>query len=164
MELIKGNVKVEWVRLGEGYDGDYDPSDPEDVELLRFDVSVQNPETLEWEEPRDSSYCTLFPTDSPEEQQQKALELIMFNIYDHASAGLSIKRRCEELSWIDPYWVNDYLFIAFSGDTAVGVHEGVWSLERISVKHGVPLDGLRVERWPRDEAKHEYPELFEEAS
>ena len=38
-ELIKDRVKVEWVELGEGWWGDYDPDDPMDEELLRFDVS-----------------------------------------------------------------------------------------------------------------------------
>jgi hypothetical protein len=30
--------RVEFVQLGEGYSGDRDPTDPEDAELLRFDV------------------------------------------------------------------------------------------------------------------------------
>ena len=37
--ITRGVVKIEWVNLGEGYDGDYDPENPDDVNLLRFDVS-----------------------------------------------------------------------------------------------------------------------------
>ena len=39
MEIIEGNYKVEWVALGEGIQGEYHEDDPNDVELLRFDVS-----------------------------------------------------------------------------------------------------------------------------
>ena len=36
--LIKGNRKVDLWQAGEGWNGDYDPDDPNDVELWRFDV------------------------------------------------------------------------------------------------------------------------------
>lgn len=36
-----GMVKVEWTDLGEGLSGDYDPSDPEDISLLRYDAWVR---------------------------------------------------------------------------------------------------------------------------
>ena len=38
----RGPVRVAWVCLGEGYNGDYDPKNPEDELLLRFDVAVKN--------------------------------------------------------------------------------------------------------------------------
>jgi len=38
-EMIRDNIMVEWVELGEGLCGDYNPDDPDDIELLRFDVS-----------------------------------------------------------------------------------------------------------------------------
>jgi len=38
MNLIKNNIMVEWVELGEGLSGDYNPDDPKDIELLRFDI------------------------------------------------------------------------------------------------------------------------------
>ena len=31
-------LQVDWTNLGEGLHGDYDPDDPEDVNLLRFDT------------------------------------------------------------------------------------------------------------------------------
>ena len=37
-EVIRGDRKVEWVDIGEGWNGDYDPDDPDDTALLRFDV------------------------------------------------------------------------------------------------------------------------------
>jgi len=103
MELIKNNVKVEWVELGEGFSGDYDPDDPDDVELLRFDVSVLIDK--EWVDPGDASYCTLFPVNESDEIKMKALKLIMDEVYEWASQGYSVKKLCERLSWINPEWV-----------------------------------------------------------
>jgi hypothetical protein len=44
-ELIRGRVRVEWVELGEGWNGYYQEDDPDDEELLRFDVSWWLPDT-----------------------------------------------------------------------------------------------------------------------
>ena len=104
-ELIRGNVKVEWVELGEGYDGDYSPIDPEDRELLRFDVSRRTANG-EWEAVEDASYCTLTPADTPEDVQRALLALLMDEVYDPVEAGQSIKKLCERLSWIEPDWRN----------------------------------------------------------
>ena len=102
MELIRKNIKVEWVDLSEGYFGDWDPDDPEDQSLLRFDISRL--ENNEWTEIFDASYCTLFPADSSNQLKSKALKHIMNYIYSNASDGQSIKRDCEKLSWIEPSW------------------------------------------------------------
>ena len=37
MALTQDNYRVEWVDLGEGLSGEYDPSNPDDVAMLRFD-------------------------------------------------------------------------------------------------------------------------------
>lgn len=102
--LIDGAYKVEWVNLGEGKDGDYDPNDPEDVELLRFDVSF-NGELVS-----DGSYCTLMPVRTSEYVLRKGLERIMDAIKDKCSKGdciESCKKVFEELSWIEPKWFED---------------------------------------------------------
>lgn len=97
-QLIKDNVMVGWTELGEGIDGDYNPGDPEDVELLRFDVSrLVNGE---WEAIDDASYCTQVPVSATPEQRTKGLQLIMDEVYEWASQGYSIKKPCERLSWI----------------------------------------------------------------
>lgn len=108
MELIKNDVKVEWEELGEGISGDYNPDDPEDVELLRFSIFL-NSRTEGWQYIEDSSYCTNFPVSAPYEVKVKGLELIMDRVYERAHAGLSIKRICEELSWISPQWVEEVM-------------------------------------------------------
>jgi len=97
-ELIRDNVKVEWVELGEGIDGDYNEDDPNDIELLRFDVSrLVNGE---WEMIDDASYCTQVPVSATPEQRAKGLEWIMSEVYNGASEGYSIKKICEVMSWI----------------------------------------------------------------
>jgi len=107
MELIKENVKVEWVELSEGLNGEYNPENLDDVELLRFDVSRK--ENKEWVEIPNASYCTIFPVSATDKQKQEALECIMAEIFDHANAGFEIKRTCERLSWIDLSWVNSQI-------------------------------------------------------
>lgn len=97
-EIIKGNIKVEFVAIGEGLLGEYNPDDPDDVELLRFYVSRQHGD--DWEDVCDASYCTLLPVSSSNERKQRELEKIMDEVYEPASRGDSIKKICERLSWI----------------------------------------------------------------
>lgn len=106
MELVLGKVKVEWVELGEGLYGDYDPDDPYDIELLRFDVSVMG-EDGEWKEVPDASYCTRFPASASDKMKAIGLELLMDELYEPVSQGHSVKRLCENLSWIGLDWIVD---------------------------------------------------------
>lgn len=103
MEIIRNNVKIEWADCGEGLRGDYDPDNPEDIALLRFDVYVK--QDGEWIEPDDSSYCTNVPVDTPPKDLMKLLDILMDEIYEPASQGHRIKKLCERLSWISPEWI-----------------------------------------------------------
>jgi len=119
--LIRDRVKVEWVELGEGVCGDYDEENPEDVELLRFDVSfLLNPDDdptqysnsyveeepgVVWIDPGDASYCTQVPVSSTPEQRKALLEIIMDEVYEPLMDGHSVKKICERLSWIDLDWL-----------------------------------------------------------
>ena len=95
--LERDGFRVEWVSLGEGNFGDYNPADPEDQELLRFDVSRQD-ENGQWEQIQDGSYCTLMPVDTSSEILRAALNYILVEI----GGGFNIKRRLEQLSWLSP--------------------------------------------------------------
>lgn len=105
MELIRKNVKVEWVELGEGWNGDYDPKNPEDEKLLRFDVYVFV--DREWEMKDDASYCTRFPVKATDEQKQKGPQLILDEFYDALSSDIacSVKKLGERMSWIGLDWI-----------------------------------------------------------
>src|SRR5512137_1675091 len=100
MELIKGIVRVEWQDIGEGFSGDYNPDDPDDEELLRFYVSVFDPELQEWVDVDDASYCTLFRESASDDLKSAALRYIMGVVYDDVVEKRSIKGMCESLSWI----------------------------------------------------------------
>jgi hypothetical protein len=103
--LERGIVRVGWSELGEGLCGEYDPDDPEDVELLRFDVSVLLGD--EWIDPGDVSYCTLIPASAGEGVRARGLRYIMDEIYEAVCSGHSAKKLCERLSWMDPSWLEE---------------------------------------------------------
>lgn len=107
MSLIKDDIKIEWVDLEEGVDGDYDGDDPEDEKLLRFDVSVRI--NGEWEEKDDASYCTNFPASATEEQKRKGLVLLMDEYGDALSGDktISVKKLGEHMSWISLDWIEE---------------------------------------------------------
>jgi hypothetical protein len=112
-ELIKDPIRVSWVELGEGLCEDYNPDDPNDVELLRFDVdwleSSSEPLVMggekNWVAIDDASYCTQVPVLATPEERGKLLEIIMDWVYEPASQGYSIKKICERLSWISLDWL-----------------------------------------------------------
>lgn len=101
MELVSGNIKVEWVDLGEGLCGDYDPDDPEDIHLLRFDISILR--DGEWEIKEDGSHCTQFPATATNEEKATGLAILMNRVREVLRDDLDapIKKLAEELSWID---------------------------------------------------------------
>lgn len=97
-ELVKGNVWISWAELGEGLSGDYEPSDPEDVELLRFDVDrLVNGE---WQPVDDASYCTQVPVSATANERKKGLEMLMSELFEPVTRRVSVKKLCERLSWI----------------------------------------------------------------
>lgn len=94
-------VKVEWNDLKEGYNGDYNPKDPDDVHLLRFDVSTKHDNEDDFEAVESASYCSLVPFDTPQDTLIKGLEVIMSNVIVPLAKQESVKRICEKLSWLD---------------------------------------------------------------
>ena len=83
----------------EGWNGDYDPDDPDDEKLLRFCVDKQR-EDGEWVEVDDASYCTAMPTDRPEPEIRAFLRVIMTAVKDRVLGDISVKKVCEGLSWV----------------------------------------------------------------
>jgi len=100
--IIRKNVRIDWVNLKEGHDGDYDPNDKNDENLLRFDVSrlVREPSgRLRWEGIEDGSYCTQVIASTPHTQLVEHLVHFLDTIYDDVSVHGKAKRLCESLSW-----------------------------------------------------------------
>ena len=95
-------IRVELCDVGEGYEGDYDPDDPEDCALLRFYVYVNDPETG-WREVEDSSYCTTLKVDDARDYLEKKITILFNefrNVSTHILSGGSVKKLAETLSWI----------------------------------------------------------------
>lgn len=108
----RGDIRVEWDDLGESLlGGDWDPEEePDENSVLRFYVRRRTDDLAcypdGWEDVEDASYCTAFPAEtSTMEERDQALRLLLDRVYDRAAAGESIKKLCEELSWIDLSWV-----------------------------------------------------------
>lgn len=85
----------------EGYDGEYDPTDPEDRPLLRF--TVLRLDLAGHAEPvDDASYCTrLVAGVLSEDEQRRVCDTILAEVGDRVRDGGSIKKLCEWLSWFD---------------------------------------------------------------
>lgn len=105
-------LEVEFVDLGEGRDGEYNPNDPEDVPLLRFDVRVSEyaAEKYEvygessfndddWFIPDACSYCTGIPVDTPLEVQAELASQMAAVLWRTMLEDGSLKRASQELSW-----------------------------------------------------------------
>ena len=106
LELIKDNVKVCWTNIGEGYNGDYNPEDPDDKNLLRYDVYVYDDESDRegyWRAVEDASYCTYVPANTDNETLMKLLKVLMRQFYDvlHDNINASVKKLAEAMSWIE---------------------------------------------------------------
>lgn len=97
-------IRVDWYNAGEGWWGDYDPDDPNDANLLRFDVYIKN-EIGEWEEVEDASYCTRTRADTTMVWLKDLGSTIYkryVNAIDSYPIEFSVKKIGEELSWISP--------------------------------------------------------------
>lgn len=102
MEASDKMVKVEWVDMGEGLYGDFDPDDIEDINLLRFDVYIRKGK--DWVAVEDASYCTKMPVDTDTDVLRAAL-LRIFREYKDALKDYpytSVKKLGERLSWMGP--------------------------------------------------------------
>lgn len=100
MTVMDDVLRVDWCNIGEGYNGDFDPDDPEDANLLRFDVSVKCVDG--WEPVVDGSACTCVPADTPEDVLKRLLQHI-FNSYREVIHGCeypSVSRITDKLSYL----------------------------------------------------------------
>ena len=96
---IEGSlVRVDWYRAGEGLYGDYNPDNPDDQELLRFDVYQRDGD--QWVELEDASYCTMNAVDAEDKLLIQKLNIIYICYEEALQAGSSVKKLGESLSWI----------------------------------------------------------------
>ena len=101
MSLQNDWLRVDWYNADEGLCGDYDPDDPQDINILRFDVYRRGDDSA-WEEVPDASYATQVPADTELDILERALRYI-FKQYEDALKDdryASVKKLGEGLSWI----------------------------------------------------------------
>lgn len=91
-------VSLSW-DCAEGNEGDFDPEDPEDEPRLRFDVS-QRDASGNLEAVDDASCCTQLKAYANRSLLTDAAEAIWQAVSDRVNDGYSIKRLCEQISWI----------------------------------------------------------------
>ena len=65
INVSKNNVSVELEHIGEGFDGDYDDTNPDDKPLLRFTVLLNDSQV------DDASYCTALSNDISSDDKKK---------------------------------------------------------------------------------------------
>lgn len=101
-ECREGNIviRVSFSYIGEGYNGDYDSTDPEDAPLLRFDVEQMSFATEEWQYLE--SRCTCIPVDSSDDHvremaEKMAREIVDFMV-DHPND--SISHLCDKFTYL----------------------------------------------------------------
>lgn len=141
----KDNVKVELAWIGEGVSGDYNNDDPEDEPLVRFDVSRKESSSTQWEEVSDASYCTNLSAKLPANNLQFAADYILNLIFDEVMQDHSIKRACEQISWIDESVFGAYpasincskvkIVVEVSGGCVQNVYSSNPNFEYIIVDH-----------------------------
>lgn len=99
--LQDNRLMVYLVDIGEGYEGDYDPEDPDDAELLRIDAyPLKEDGTID--DDRTFSVCTSIKKDSTPLIQRKAIHHIYWAIrqFMKDNPGSSLKAVMEDLSYL----------------------------------------------------------------
>ena len=95
-------IRADWYDAGEGICGDYNPEDPDDIPLLRFDIYKKEGE--DWVGVDDASYCTRMPATERLETLTRSLYIIFkeYNDVLKDDPDVSVKKLGEALSWISP--------------------------------------------------------------
>ncbi len=98
-------VMLEWSWIGEGLSGDWQEDDPDDYPHLRFTIYeklyTEDYPAGEFFQIDDSSYCTSISIDTSKKNLEKLAHYILNIVENRVKGGRSIKKLCEELSWID---------------------------------------------------------------
>jgi transcription elongation factor Elf1 len=100
VSITRKHFRADWYNAGEGYKGDYDPENPEDENLLRFDVYYSPDADGKWEEVEDASYCTTNSVDTLTSILIRKLYTILKEYENSGYPDNSVKKLGETLSWI----------------------------------------------------------------
>ena len=95
-----------WVELGEGISGDYNPSDPNDIELLRLDLFLNDNEDIV----SYFSYCTQLPVSASQNVKEALLMFAAGAAWAVAEKYDSLRKVGEGLSWLDDTWLDSIIY------------------------------------------------------
>jgi hypothetical protein len=96
-----GLVKVQWINAHEGPTGFYNPRNPVDVNLLRFNIYFKDTALNAWRDPGNASRLALVPAKTDDSFLLQAAEFIASELQDHTTDGCHAVI-CERLSWLTP--------------------------------------------------------------
>lgn len=96
-----GLVKVQWINALEGPTGFYNPRNPVDVNLLRFNIYFKDIASNAWRDPGNASRLALIPAKTEDYFLLHAAEFIASELQDHTTDGCHAVI-CERLSWLTP--------------------------------------------------------------
>jgi len=105
MDTVGRKFRVDWLDVGDGRFGDYDPNNPEDVALLSFSLSEKKGE--DWKPL--INLLTGLPVATPEAIRKKGTEMILARIGQVAKKHAGTEKILEaaqamsfiELSWFE---------------------------------------------------------------
>ncbi len=105
----KGPVRVALVCLGEGYNGEYDPTNPEDELLLRFDLFLKDETSGEWKSAESRRTC--FAANASAKDQKAALDVLLDRFYNACAnrPAQDLGALTDELSYISADTVLQYV-------------------------------------------------------
>lgn len=105
VELTDEKVKVIWDYIGEGYNGDYNRFDKNDVPLLRLDVYLKD-DFDEWH--KKESVCTNFRATTAFNEKYKSLIYILEYISKGLEIGKTLKELVADVSYISENNMSDF--------------------------------------------------------
>lgn len=94
---VRGDVLVQFYHSGEGYEDDFDPSNPDDRPLYRFSIAHKNQDDA-WEWIDKATYCTEIPCEFEGEVVQSFARQLLDLVYNPLSMGQDIRAICETAS------------------------------------------------------------------
>lgn len=104
------DFRIEFADCGEGLDGDFEPSNPDDIALLRADVTVRARDFATYHLVHNGSFCTMgVRKDAPAESLQAVLRAMMTRLVRAAGKSTflnvqdvpSLSNECADLSYAD---------------------------------------------------------------
>lgn len=111
--LLRGDVRISWVDNGEGQDGIYNPSNPDDMPLLRFQIFYLGGGEEVMVASVKSQTSRREETDIRQKLLQKIADQVVGPIEEKQptpedSEVPAIKTTLEKLAWIGPEWAFDW--------------------------------------------------------